>query len=336
MPEAFIDHGIGETRAIVIENGVIAEAHVERDDGALRAGDAWAARLVRILVPGQRGIVEAGGIEALLEPLPAGLTEGGLVRVEVVREAIPEAGRPRLAKVRSAPGTLRGPGRIAHGPALNERLAAAGHVVHDITHDPRNRLEALGWGEVADSAATGHVGFAGGLLTISPTPAMTVIDVDGAGDLRVLAEAAAVASAAAIRRLGIAGSIGIDFPTLGDKAARTRLGELLDAHLPPPCERTAVNGFGFVQIVRPRLRASLVELYHHAPVAAAALALLRAGLRAAGPGVRELAAAPAVVDWLSARPALVAELERRTGARVRLRADPGLAIAAGHAAALQA
>ncbi len=336
MSEALIDHGIGETRAIVVEDGAIAEAHVERDDGALRAGDIWAARLVRILVPGQRGIVEAAGIEALLEPLPAGLTDGGLVRVEVVREAMPEAGRPRLAKVRSAPGTVRGPGRVSHGPTLAERLAAAGHIVRDVTHDPRDPLEALGWSEVIDSAATGHVAFPGGLLTISPTPAMTVIDVDGAGDLRALAEAAAVASAAAIRRLGVAGSIGIDFPTLGDKGARTRLGELLDAALPPPFERTAVNGFGFVQIVRPRLRASLVELYRHAPVEAAALALLRAGCRAAGPGVRELAAAPAVIDWIAARPALVAELERRAGAGVRLRADPGLAISAGHAAALQA
>lgn len=334
MSKALIEHGIGEVRAVVVEAGVIAEAHVERDDGALRAGDEWAARLVEILVPGRRGIVDCGGMQALLEPLPAGVSEGGVVRVEVVREALPEAGRPRLAKVRGQEGPVRGPGRIAHGPALAERLAAAGHAVRDVTLDPRDRLEQLGWSELAESAATGHVAFPGGLLTISPTPAMTVIDVDGAGELVALADAAADAAAAAIRRLGITGSIGIDFPTLGDKGARTRLGERLDAVLPAPFERTTVNGFGFVQIVRPRQRASLVELLRFEAVATAALALLRAGLRAQGAGTRELSAAPPVIDWLGARPDLVAELERRTGSTVRLRADPGLAISAGHAAIL--
>ena len=332
MSEALIDHGVGETRAVVVEDDAIAEAHVERDDGALRTGDSWGARLVEVLVPGRRGIVECASISALLEPLPVELAEGGLVRVEVVREALPEAGRPRLAKVRATDGPVRGPGRIGHGPTLAERLAAAGHKVRDVTLDPRDRLEQLGWSEMAESAVTGHVAFPGGLMTISPTPAMTVIDIDGPGDLMALADAAADAAAAAIRRLGITGSIGIDFPSLGDKGARTRLGERLDATLPPPFERTGINGFGFVQIVRPRHRASLVELLRLTPVPSAGLALLRAGLRAQGAGARELTAAPAVIDWLAARPELTAELERRTGSPVRLRADPALGIAAGHAA----
>ena len=330
MSEALIDFGIGETRALVIDGGRVVEAHCERDEG-LRAGDVWAARLTRILIPGQRGIVDAGGTEALLEPLPQGLTSGGIVRVEIVREAVPEAGRPRLAKARVQAGAVHGPGRIAHGPTLAERLK--GHSVRDVTHALDDPLEIAGWSEITDSAATGIVAFAGGTLTISPTPAMTVIDVDGAGDLRALIETAAVAAAQAIRRFDIAGSIGIDFPTLGAKEARVRLGEILDANLPAPFERTAVNGFGFVQIVRPRRRASLVELLRLAPIESAALVLLRQALRTPGPGGRELTAAPAVIDWLMRHPALLADLERRGGTAVRLRADPGLAISAGHAAA---
>lgn len=334
MSEALIDHGIGETRALVLDGDEIVEAHVERDDDALRAGDVWAARLVRILVPGKRGIIDAGSTEALLEPLPPGLTEGAVVRVEIVREALPEAGRHKLAKARTQPGTVRGPGRISHGPSLAERLAAAGHKLRDCTLALDDQLEAAGWSEVAEVAATGFVTFPGGLLTISPTPAMTVIDVDGAGELVALAEASAVAAAQAIRRFDIGGSIGIDFPTVADKAARTRLGTLLDAHLPAGFERTAVNGFGFVQIVRPRVRASLVERLRLEPVATAALALLRAGVRAQGPGSRELTAAPPVVAWLEARSHLLADLERRIGGAARLQAASGIAISAGHVAVL--
>lgn len=332
--EALIDHGIGETRAIVIEHGEIVEAHVERDDDGLRAGDLWAARLATILVPGRRGILDCGGHEALLEPLPPALTSGGLVRVEVVREALPEAGRAKLAKTRAVPGALHGPGRIAHGADLADRLAAAGHAVRDVTHALDDPFEAAGWGEVAEAAASGHVAFPGGLLTISPTPAMTVIDVDGAGEARGLAEAAAVAAAQAIRRFDLTGSIGIDFPTLGDKAARGRLGEVLDAALPSPFERTAVNGFGFVQIVRPRLRASLVERLRLEPVPTAALTLLRHALRAPGAGTRELTATPGVVAWLDARPHLLDDLRTRSGRAVRLRSDLALAISGSHVAVL--
>jgi len=331
---ARVEIGIGETRALVLDGESIVEVHIERDDGGLRAGDLWAARLSKILVPGVRGIVLAGDAEALLEPLPPGLTEGALVRVEVLREAIPETGRLRLAKVAARAGTMRGPVRIGHGPDLVARLHARGLPVTETTAIGIDRLEEAGWSEALDAATTGHIGFAHGLLTISPTPAMTVIDVDGAAAPDVLALSAAQACAAAIRRFDIAGSIGIDFPTVADKAVRTRIGDLLDAALPKPFERTAVNGFGFVQIVRPRLRASLVELLRATPVASAALALLRAGERAQGAGDRVVTAAAPVIDWLTTRADLTAELERRCGARVRLQADAALSISAGHVATI--
>ena len=82
----------------------------------------------------------------------------------------------------------------------------------------------------------------------------------------------AAEAAKAIRRLDIGGSIGIDLPTAGSKASRQAAAAAIDDHLPQPFERTAVNGFGFVQIVRPRLRASLLELAQdRAPFEARAL-----------------------------------------------------------------
>lgn len=330
MVEALIERGIGEVRALVLDRGAAIEAHVERDDDPLRAGDLWTARLVQRLPGASRGLVRLGDTEALLEPLPPGLAEGGLVRVEVVREAVTEAGRPRLAKVAARPGSMGGPGRIAHGPTIVERLAARGLKLREAGPPGPDLLEAAGWSELLDTATTGHVPFAGGLLTLSPTPAMTVIDVDGPGAPAELARAAAHAVAAALRRFDLSGSIGIDFPTVADKAVRTEIGAILDAALPAPFERTAINGFGFVQIVRPRLRASLLERARDQP-ATAALALLRAAEHAAIPGPRVLAAAPAVTDWLTTRQHLLAELDRRSGRPHRLRAVPGLAISAGYA-----
>jgi len=329
MREALIEIGIGATRALVIEAGTVVEAHIERIDAGLHAGAVHVARLAKILEPGRRGIMRLGDTEALIEPLPY-CPEGGLLRVEVSRAAIHEAGRPRLAKVRNVEGDASVEGEISAGSDRGARLRAAGCRISTIGgHDAQknaagafeDRLEAVGWGEIVDSAQTGHVAFSGGLLMISPTPAMTVIDIDGPGDLQVLAELAVPAVAAAIRRFDLQGSIGIDFPSLEGRSVRTRLGELLDAHLPPPFERTAVNGFGFVQIVRPRLRPSFVEAVRTPGFIALEL-LRRASFGT--PGGRELIASPAAVAWLDARPALLAALARVTGGRVRLQPDRSL------------
>lgn len=328
MPDALIEYGIGETRAAVLDaGGGIVEMHVERGTDFWRYGDVREVRLMAILVPGVRGIVAIDGREALLEPLPRALTEGVSLRVEIVREALAEAGRPRLAKAVVTRDAVR------PGPALAARLRARGLAVATVAPHGPDVLETAGWSEAVEAAAIGHVAFLGGLLTISPTPAMTVIDVDGALPPVDLALAAAAAAAAAIRRFDLTGSIGIDFPTVADKAARVTIGAALDAGLPPPFERTAVNGFGFVQIVRPRLRPSLVERVRGDPAVTAALRLLRDAERSSGTGTRTLTAAPPVVAWLAARPVLTAELERRLGTPVVLRPDAALAISAGHVAA---
>jgi hypothetical protein len=264
----------------------------------------------------------------LVEPLPY-CAEGGLLRVEVTRAAIHEAGRPRLAKLRNIEGDAGLEGEVAPGPALMARLQAAGHRLVRLGGQGEDLLEAAGWSETVEAARTGHVAFAGGLLTISPTPAMTVIDIDGPGDPAVLAETAAVAVASAIRRFDLMGSIGVDFPSLEGKAARNRLGEILDAQLPAPFERTAINGWGFVQIVRPRPRASFVEAVR-APGFAALELLRRAGRGAAGG--RILTAHPALTAWLATHPDLIATLARQCGGGVRLQDDARLGMLGGDVA----
>lgn len=327
MAEWLIEAGIGEVRAALVEGGTILEAAIETDDPFPRAGAILPARLLRQQVPGRRGIAALdGGGEALLAPLPRGLSEGAPLLVEIVREALAEPGRSKLAKAKpAAEGAVPRP-----GPTLAERIAASGYSSVPLSFYDQDRLEQAGWSELIEEATTGEIAFAGGGLRLSPTPAMTLFDVDGILPPAELACAGAAAAARAIRRMGIGGSIGIDLPTLSSKAERQAAAAAFDAHLPQPFERTGVNGFGFLQIVRPRPRASLPEMLRDDPAGCAARALLRRAERARGAGLRTLVAAPSVIAVLAGRDDWRAALERRLGAPIALRSDPALAISAGH------
>jgi hypothetical protein len=309
LAEWLYEEGIGETRAILVEGNSIVEAAIEL--AGLRAGAIVPARLTNIAGAATLG----DGIEAMVSPLPPGLTEGADFRAEVLREAIPEQGRRKLPKVRATDLPLR------DGPALRERIGNAAPLA---LHGP-DLFEEAGWSELLEEAASGEIAFEGGALRMSITPAMTLFDVDGSLAPAALAEAGAAAAARAILRFGITGSIGIDLPTLR-RDQRPAPAAAVDAILPQPFERTAVNGFGLLQIVRRRERPSLAELIRADPVGAAARALLRRAERHSGPVA--LHAAPALIDRIEE--AWLALLERRVGGAVALRAEPGLAISAGH------
>lgn len=327
MREWLYEAGIGEARAALIEDGAIVAAEIEADEDGARAGTIALARFDRITVPGRRGIVILPtGEEALIEPVPAGVSEGRTLLVEIHRAALPEPGRAKLALVRRAVE-----GAVAtEGAGLLARIEASGDPVRHLrAHEP-DALEAAGWSELLEEAASGEAGFEGGGLRLSLTPAMNLIDIDGWLDPAALAVAGAAAAARMIQRHGIAGSIGIDLPTAGSKAGRQAAGEAVDSILPQPFERTAVNGFGFLQIVRRRARASIPERLQGDPVGCAARALLRRAERTPGSGTRTLSAAPAVIERIAAREDWQAELARRIGAPIGLRAVPGLAISAGH------
>ncbi len=320
MTEWLLEEGIGETRAILVEDGEIIEAAIELP-GTLLAGTIADGRLTTILIPGRRAIATLDdGREVLVEPLDAKLTEGQAVRVEMVREPIPEAGRPKLGKGRPTDMPPR------PGPTLADRIGR--FTPH--RGPGLDRFEEAGWSELLEEAATGEVAFPGGALRMSLTPAMTLFDVDGALPPAPLATAGAEAAARTIRRLDISGSIGVDLPTLASRDERQIVAAAFDQILPQPFERTAVNGFGFLQIVRRRERASLPELIQSDPVGAAARALLRRAERSAGAGERVLHAAPAVAARLRETTGWLEELARRIGAPVEVREEPGSGLWAGH------
>ena len=156
---------------------------------------------------------------------------------------------------------------------------------------------------------------------------MTLIDVDGHLPPAELAMAGAEAAARTILRHNIAGSIGIDLPTLAGKAQRQEIGTAVDAILPQPFERTAMNGFGFIQIVRPRARASLFELAADRAAFEARALLRRAASKRSGR--RRLIAHPSVIRVLEQHPDWPERLSRHVGGAVTLRGDPSLPIHAG-------
>lgn len=313
MAEWLYEAGIGEERAALVENGAILEARIDRNDRRVRAGAVHLAKLTRKAGRAGRGeIALDGGGEALLAPVPPGLTEGAPLIVQIVREAIPERGNPKLPLARPADGPVR------PAPGLREELSATGIPVRTVPPHGPDLLEEAGWSELLEQAESGQVLFPGGLLRIALTPAMTVIDVDGDLPPVELAVRGAAAAAQAIRRFDIGGSIGIDLPTLPDKGARQAAAEALDATLPPPFERTAVNGFGFLQVVRRRIRPSLLELIQPDPVRAAALALLRRLEREPLPGPEGVSASAAAAAVIARHPEWTAELARRRGRPIQI------------------
>lgn len=299
LPEWLVERGIGETRWACIEDGAIAEARVRRD-GVVAVGSVLDAKLVAVA---PRVTVEAAGETFLLPRGVSGLSEGRSLRIEVTREALGgrEPWKRGLARVTDKP--------LAEAPP-----------------PPQGREAPIdGWDDLIEDARSGIVAFEGGELRIEPTAAMTMIDVDGWLVPDKLSHMAAWAAARAIRRLDLAGSIGIDFPTLRDKAARAEVDSILEAYLPRPFERTAMNGFGFVQVVRPKARPSLVDLAQDRAAFEARALLRRAGGHV---GAAELAANPVVIAAI--RPEWVEALSRRIGGSVTLRADPALGMAGGH------
>jgi ribonuclease G len=313
LPDWLSERGIGETRMVRVINGEIVEARILLD-GTTRAGSVLDARLTSSGAGGRNAVARTQKGDEYLLPGGARIPEGSALRIEVVREPIPgtEPWKRPLARATDKP--------VSSAPTLSgEDIAFP---------SPTDWLGAAGWNDLIDEARSGNIRFPGGELSVETTRAMTLIDVDGLGPAEELAVAGALAAARAILRLDLQGSIGIDLPTTSGKEARQRAAEAIDAILPQPFERTAVNGFGFVQIVRPRRRASLIELAADRASFEARGLLRRAAFEGSGAAV--LVASPGIIAQLEQKPDWIAELARQRGGPVSLRADPLLTISGGH------
>jgi hypothetical protein len=310
-----VEQGIGEERALRYLNGRAAAARL-RWPGGLEAGLVADAVLIERTAGASRGRARfSSGEEALVDRLPRDASEGATLRLEVTRAALRERDHGKLARARPTTDEPR------EAPSLAGSLPEAAIV---------RRVPGGAWEEVWSEAWEGAVAFAGGSLLFAPTPGMTVIDVDGHLPARALALAAVQPLADALERFALGGSIGIDFPTLAAredrKAVDAALGEALTNW---DHERTAMNGFGFVQIVAGQSGPSILHRLAFDRTGAAARMLLRQAEALEGAGAILLTAHPAVIAAIG--PQCLAELERRAGKPVRTASDPSLAIEPGHA-----
>lgn len=325
MAEWLVENGIAEDRAILLaDDGEVLAARIQWP-GCVAAGTIEDARLVSRRAGSARGTVRfASGEEALVDHLPATASEGATIRVEVIRSAIAETGRFKRAQARACDAARR-PAR-----SLAQALQADGHAVRIVRRFPDDP-----WPEIVAEAQDGIVPFPGGNLVVTPTPAMTLIDIDGFGSPAALTLAAIPAIRRAIRQFDIGGSIGIDFPTLERKDDRKAADTALEQALADwPHQRTAMNGFGFVQLVARLQRPSLLQHVRTQPAAAAARLLLRRAEAIAEPGLLLLTAHPAVIA--ATLPEWIDELARRSGRQLRWQEDRGLALHGGFAQALSA
>ena len=195
MPEWVVEAGIGEDRAALIEGDTILAARVCWRE-PWRAGAIAPARLDHRHRGTRRGAAQLpDGTIAQIDALPPDIADGASLMVRITRAALAERGRFKLAQCR--------PTDVAHArpaPSLAETLAATGLPVRVAGMLDRS-LDTAGWNDLTEQAVSGVIDFPGGRLTISPTPAMTLIDIDGPPPLLPLSLAAVPAIAGALARL---------------------------------------------------------------------------------------------------------------------------------------
>ncbi|MBK8376091.1 ribonuclease E/G [Sphingorhabdus sp.] len=347
------DAAPGEVRAGLVEDGALVEFRIFRPHRPLFIpGSLYSAKL--LYRNGGKTFVEMGRhFEAQLENTP-NLPEGAMISVEMVRGPIPEPGRWKHAIVRWAPDVAARADFGLHSPeapkarflkhmvqSVETILCADALIARDLqavldAGTPAVSIDAAAiadadFDSLIENAVHGEFPIENGMLSIERTRAMTMIDIDGGGDPMLLNLAAALEIPRLLRLLDIGGQIGIDFLNLPDRKARLQVDAALEAACKPlgQHERTAMNGFGFVQIVRPRPGPSIPEILcgttpGRMTFDSRAVVLLRTAARSVGHGKRQLVAHPSIIELIAQWPDEVAALQASLGVAIELVPDAQL------------
>ena len=315
LTELWRDDAPGERRAALVENGNIVEIHIQRDMQWV-LGEGGHGRVDR-KTPAGAYVIADDGSELLLRSKISD-TDGMLVAYEVVREAISEPGRIKLPEVKlidSASGTLQQKDGL-----WARRIALLGQKCLTAPIAQGFDIAIAGQSQLGDVA-----------ISFQRTKAGLVFDVDGIGDAFVINSIAATEVARLLRLYQVGAMVMIDFVSMESKAQRTKIAEIFDAAAAfdgRPFERTAINGYGLMQVVRARPRPSVLDLLFGTRIAALsdetqAYWILRAVAQSSGFGVRTVSARPGVVRLLNSQQwaPLRAQAVRLAGADIVVVAD---------------
>ena len=342
----------GEVRIAVLDGGQLARYAVWRPGAPDGLGDVHTGRITA-LVPAMAGaFADIGdGVTGFLPDSDgaAGHPEGTFLRLRVARCAQGGKG-PRLSALSEPPDP--GPPRLLRrGPDALHRLADTYSDATIAVDDPtlltalrprfgervgltRHAFDDVLESEI-DALSLPLADLPGGMrASITPTPALTAIDIDGGSATAARGSKAASqmqANRAALPALArqivlrnLSGAILIDFAGIPAKR-RGALTPDLQAALAADPARPRLLGFshlGLAELLRPRSTPPLHELL--AGPHAAGLAALRK--LAAEPAHRRphLRAAPSVVAALQADVSAMGDLARRLTHPLILRSDPSL------------
>jgi len=292
LTELWLDDAPGERRAALVENGIIVEVHIQRD--LHRALSETGLGRIDRKTPSGAYIVADEGDEILVRrssPKP----EGGRVGFEIVREAICEPGRVKPPEARLAEDASNA--NSDREQLWEARLCALGDL-------PRQNADVSAAFDTALLGAS-HIGDA--TISFQRTKAGLVFDVDGIGDPTAVNIAAAKEIARLLRLYQVGGMVMIDFIAVESKDHRQAIAAAFDeaaAADSRPFERSAVNGFGLMQVVRARPRPSVLDQLFGTRIAALsaetqALRLLKEASRSSGFGLRTITATADVANLLT-------------------------------------
>jgi len=321
-----------------------------------------AARVADLLQPGEGVRLLAGAADASPEALAAAVgamrARWGAIEERRTRavppaclEALPSLARTLEALVDDALDEILvdDPMVLAETRAWLSREHPQMPARVSLHRGPGAIFEAAGLAESVADLLELRVGLpGGGRLTIEPTAAATLIDVDsgtlegertgGEDSLLAMNLAAAVAVARQMRLRGLAGALVVDFIALRQRAHRERLLDAFRASLEadvPDAQLLGWTRLGHVELTRPRRRAPLHEIMFegtaHGGYAKTALTV---GLEALAAVERRVAAEPARAPELWVHPAVAAILaaeaapavqavEGRIGRKIPVLAEPG-------------